>query len=115
MAKYIKLDDAIEVLKSLVLDENSEVECPNECNTMLVGGGGAVERISAMPTIEIVQCKDCKYQQKTWFKDKRKKEGGYYIYGCELDCDDYSHVCMDNEFCSEGKEKNNGRTETENV
>jgi hypothetical protein len=67
MAKYIKLDDAIKILKSLVLDEDDEnvtVECPNECNAMLIGNDGAVHHISNMPTIEIVQCKDCTRQDK---------------------------------------------------
>ena len=58
MAKYIKLDDAIELLRSHMLDEDDEyvtVECPNECNEML---DSAVEYIGAMPTIEIVMCCD---------------------------------------------------------
>jgi hypothetical protein len=62
MAKYIKLDDAIEILKSHMLDEDDygvTVERPSECNQML---DSAVEYISAMPTIEVVRCDDCPHR-----------------------------------------------------
>lgn len=58
----------------------------------------AINRLpSAQP--EIVRCKDCKHQEKFWHGDKRRKDGGYYIYGCEL-AEDYSHVCLDDDYCS---------------
>ena len=31
----------------------------------------------------IIKCQDCKYQVKEWRKDKRMKEKGYWVYGCE--------------------------------
>lgn len=54
--------------------------------------------------VEVVRCKDCIHQQKVFHEDKRIKEGGYYICGCEL-ADGYSVVCLDGDFCSRGKRK----------
>lgn len=53
---------------------------------------------------EIVRCKDCVHQEKFFHEDKRRKDGGHYIYGCEL-ADGYSHVCLDGDFCSRGERK----------
>lgn len=53
---------------------------------------------------EIIHCRDCKYQEKFFHEDKRRKEGGYYIFGCEL-ADGYSHVCLDDDFCSRAERK----------
>lgn len=55
--------------------------------------------IPSSDAVEVVRCKDCKYQEKFFHEDKRRKEGGYYIFGCEL-VDGYSHVCLDDDFCS---------------
>ena len=52
----------------------------------------------------IVYCRDCKHQEKFFHEDKRRKEGGYYIFGCEL-ADGYSHVCLDEDFCSQAERK----------
>lgn len=57
---------------------------------------------SAQP--EIVRCKDCKYQGKVFHEDKRRKDGGYYIFLCEL-VDGYSPVCFDDEFCSRAERR----------
>ena len=67
----------------------------------------ALTEIKTAPTIEpeqIVRCKDCKHQEKFFHEDKRRKEGGYYIFGCEL-ADGYSHVCLDEDFCSQAERK----------
>lgn len=52
----------------------------------------------------VVRCKDCKHQEKYFYADKRLKEGGRYTYGCDL-ADGYSHVCLDDDFCSRGEQK----------
>ena len=57
---------------------------------------------SAQP--EIIRCKDCIHQEKFFHEDKRRRDGGYYIYGCEL-VDGYSHVCLDDDFCSRGERR----------
>ncbi len=73
--------------------------------------GDAVIRVSAVNYVlrnlpsaqpEIIHCKDCVHQEKYWHEDKRRKNGGMYIYGCEL-VDGYSHVCLDDDFCSRGE------------
>ena len=53
---------------------------------------------------ELIRCKDCKYQEKYFHEDRRRKDGGYYIYGCEL-AEGYSHVCLDDDFCSRAERK----------
>ncbi len=64
---------------------------------------GLLEELpSAQP--EIIRCKDCKHQEKFWHGDKRRKDGGYYIYGCEL-AEGYSHVCLDDDFCSRAERR----------
>ena len=61
-----------------------------------------VGRLTTEP--QIVRCKDCKHQEKHFYADKRRKDGGMYIYGCDL-ADRYSHVCLDDDFCSRGERK----------
>ena len=56
---------------------------------------------------EIVRCKECKHQEKFFHTDRRRKDGGYYIYGCEL-AEGYSHVCLDDDFCSRAERRTNG-------
>lgn len=102
MAKYIKLELAELALKAVCNTCHAD-----DCRGCYINTNGVEELVSntigAVPTIEIVQCKDCQFQKKTWYKDSRRKDGGYYLYRCGLDSEDYSHVCMDYDFCSEGK------------
>jgi len=65
---------------------------------------GEIYDIDYEPEPQIVLCKDCKHQEKFFHEDKRRKEGGYYIFGCEL-ADGYSHVCLDEDFCSQAERK----------
>ena len=58
-----------------------------------------IMRFPAEDAVPVIRCKDCKYQEKYYHEDRRRKDGGYYIYGCEL-ADGYSHVCLDDDFCS---------------
>ena len=63
--------------------------------------------ISGMPSVdavEVVRCKGCKHQEKYFYADKRLKDGGRYSYGCDL-AEGYSHVCLDDDFCSRGEQK----------
>lgn len=52
----------------------------------------------------IIRCKDCKNQEKFFQKDGRRKDGGYYIYGCSL-AEEYSHVCLDDDYCSRAERR----------
>ena len=59
------------------------------------------------PTVDavpVIRCRDCKHQEKHFHTDGRRKGGGYYIYGCEL-AERYSHVCLDDDFCSRAERK----------
>ena len=63
--------------------------------------------VVALEVEPIVRCKDCKHQKKDWHEDKRMKNGGYFTVGCDL-ADGYSHVCLDDDFCSRGERKEAG-------
>lgn len=61
---------------------------------------------------KIIYCKDCKHQKKWWNEDKRMKEKGYWIYGCDLIDDHFVGTPVwggDNQFCSSAV-KRNGET-----
>lgn len=62
--------------------------------------------IEALPSVqpEVIRCKDCKNQEKFFHKDGRRKDGGYYIYGCSL-AEGYSHVCLDDDYCSRAERR----------
>ena len=64
--------------------------------------------------VEVVRCKDCKYQIKEWHPDNRMISKGYYTYGCDRNFHLYSSNAVngrDNEFCSYGER----RTANENL
>ena len=61
----------------------------------------------SVDAVPVVRCKDCKHQEKTFHADKRMKNGGHYVYFCDLS-EEYSHVCLDDDFCSKGERKNDG-------
>lgn len=54
--------------------------------------------------VKVTRCKDCKYQGKLFHADARRKDGGYFIYWCDL-VDGYSHVCLDDDYCSYGERR----------
>ena len=65
-----------------------------------------IGELSAADVVEVVRCKDCIYQGKAFRKDKRMKEGGYYLYSCKRNGDPFtSHTVRgyDDEFCSYGE------------
>ena len=67
-----------------------------------------IDRIKPADAVEIVRCKDCKYQQKVWHQDKRMISKGYYLYWCDRNEDPFvSHTVngCDDEFCSYGERK----------
>ena len=57
--------------------------------------------IHALPPAqpEIIHCRDCEHQIQYFYEDKRRKDGGYRVYRCEL-ANGYSNVCLDDDFCS---------------
>lgn len=69
------------------------------------------ELLDAQPTadvVEVVRCKDCKYRSKEWYRDKRYKDGGYWIVGCDNDeiAERVYGLAQDNDFCSYGERRN---------
>ena len=71
---------------------------------------GVFKRLRKLPSAqpEIIRCKDCKHQVKEWREDKRFKDNGYWVYGCEVISDACGYWALfgqDNEFCSEAERK----------
>lgn len=101
---YIDRQAAIDALNALCVRE-----CKYSKKTRLVMCsscelGGAFEVLDDFPSADVepvVRCKDCVHQTKFWHNDGRMKNGGYYICGCDL-VDGYSHVRLDDDFCSRG-------------
>lgn len=78
-------------------------------DTMIV-----LDTLPAVDAVEVVRCKDCKYQRKTWHKDRRMKDSGYWIYWCDRNEDPFvSHAVSgrDDEFCSYGERRNGDATD----
>lgn len=66
--------------------------------------------IREVPSVqpEIIRCKDCKHQVKEWREDKRFKDDGYWVYGCEVIGDVCGYWALfghNDEFCSEAEPK----------
>lgn len=56
----------------------------------------------------IVLCQECIHQKKVFHEDRRYKEGGCWLYSCELNGDSFvSHAVngIDYEFCSSGERR----------
>lgn len=56
----------------------------------------------------LIKCKECKYQVREWREDKRMKEKGYWVYGCEHFGEIMGYWGFggnDNEFCSDAEQK----------
>ena len=66
--------------------------------------GQAISKTPTIDAVPVIRCNDCKHQEKYFHTDGRRKGGGYYIYGCEL-AEGYSHVCLDDDFCSRAERK----------
>ena len=52
---------------------------------------------------EVVRCKDCKHQVKEWRTDKRLKNKGYMVCGCEVvgdSCGYWALLGQDDDYCS---------------
>lgn len=57
---------------------------------------------------EIIKCQDCKHQRKYWHEDKRMKEKGYWIYGCDYIDDPFVGTPVSgvpDQFCSSAERK----------
>ena len=63
-----------------------------------------LKNLQIADVVEVVRCRDCKHQRKLFHADARRKDGGYFIYWCDL-ADGYSHVCLDDDYCSRGERR----------
>lgn len=62
--------------------------------------------INSADRVEVVRCKECKYQNRVWHEDKRFQDGGYYMVSCKRNEDPFvMHTVdgYDNDFCSFGE------------
>ena len=68
-----------------------------------------IDLINNAPTVERpIRCKDCKHQTKDWHEDKRMKEGGYWVYGCDFIADPFVSASVSGEpeeYCSSAEQK----------
>lgn len=75
-------------------------------------GGMVISMINHAKTIpvrnKVIHCKDCKHQKKYWHEDRRMKDKGYWIYGCDLIDDPFIGVPVygvPDQFCSSAEPK----------
>ena len=107
MARYI---DADWITQNLEGWQDQLAKTHGDYDEYVLCIGEALIKLDDAPSVDavpVVRCKDCKHQEKTFHADKRMKNGGYYVYFCDL-AEDYSHVCLDDDFCSKGERKNDG-------
>ena len=90
MSDYIKRKDAIKALEGWKIS-----------GEMILG------TVPPADVVEVVRCKDCRYRSKTWYEDKRRKDGGYWIIGCNNDniAERVYGLAHDDDFCSFGERK----------
>lgn len=117
----MRLIDA-EALKEYIYENFDGIQCYDGSGADIIGEVNEI--IDDTPTIascaepQVIHCKDCKYQRKYWHEDKRMKEKGYWIYGCELIGDSFIGTPVwgeDNQFCSSAEQRgneNDSRTDT---
>lgn len=75
MSDLIKRSDAIDAIKKMFAKSLARER--------------AIDAVNSVPSAEpkIIRCKDCKHQEVEWHEDRRRKDGGYMIYWCNL-CED---------------------------
>lgn len=57
---------------------------------------------------ELIRCKDCKHQIKEWRTDKRLKDKGYMVCGCEVvgdACGYWALLGQDDDYCSRAERR----------
>ena len=89
------------------IDRQAAIEAVGDIHPLDYNSQAIANRLKSLPSADVapvVRCKDCVHQTKFWHNDGRMKNGGYYICGCDL-ADGYSHVCLDDDFCSRGERR----------
>ena len=57
---------------------------------------------------ELIRCKGCKHQIKEWRTDKRLKDKGYMVCGCEVvgdACGFWALLGQDEDYCSRAERR----------
>ena len=70
--------------------------------------GLGIAEATAYDLPDIVHCRDCIYRIKEWRGDKRMKETGYWVYGCEHFAELMGYWGWggnDNDYCSYGERR----------
>lgn len=65
----ISREAAIKLIMSGEVGYDSLVECPEECNSMLVWAADEVAKMPTIDAVEVVRCKDCTYWDGTCCAD----------------------------------------------
>lgn len=61
---------------------------------------------------ELIRCKDCKHQVKEWRADKRLKDKGYMVCGCDVvgdACGYWALLGQDDDYCSYAERRTDDR------
>ena len=56
-----------------------------------------------LSTKPLIRCRDCKHQVKEWRTDKRRKDNGYIVCGCDVvgdACGFWALLGQDDDYCS---------------
>ncbi|MEE1314776.1 MAG: hypothetical protein UHS49_03300 [Faecalimonas sp.] len=100
MKDTIYRQDAIDAL-------DGEIEITGRTNAETVKGYVRLvkDRLERLPSAqpEIIRCKDCKHQVKEWRTDKRLKNNGYMVCGCDVvgdACGYWALLGQDDDYCS---------------
>lgn len=87
---------AIDALRNQMSDWNDDYNVPVR---------KSIENLERLPAAqpEITRCKGCKHQVKEWRTDKRLKDKGYMVCGCEVvgdACGYWALLGQDDDYCS---------------
>lgn len=58
--------------------------------------------------IKVIHCSDCKHQTMSWHVDRRFRQGGYPVWGCDLISDSFTSSPVwgePNQYCSSAEKR----------
>lgn len=116
MTRYIDADklkekaiEHLELATQRVADTPTNSPCYQRYISQVSERTHFIGLICDAPTEDVViHCKDCKHQKKYWHEDRRMKDKGYWIYGCDLIDDPFIGVPVygvPDQFCSSAEPK----------
>lgn len=102
MAEYIELEALLNRFEGIKIPDSIEYGLAVELAAQLIKAAPVDD---VMP---VVRCRDCVNQRKIWHVDNRRKDGGYYLFACSLNSDQFEAHAVngrDSEFCSYGERR----------